>query len=392
MRAVISAGGTGGHFYPAYALANKLMHQGWEVLFTVKKNDFCIDFLKEKNIPFIELDIKPFPRMANPFRYGDFMFKLGKSVKLSGNIIKDFTPNIVIAVGGYVSFPMALGAKLNKIPVLIHESNAVMGLANRFAACFADKVALGLPIRGLKSDKFILTGTPIREEFANKFTKEEAKKHLQLPADKKIIAVFGGSQGAKKLNEAVVEVVRNLCRCRYACRQAEQSHFNNNKSYPDFYFLHITGKRDYEYTKSLYGTAPENVKLIKYCNRMNVLMKAADLVISRAGAGTVAELLAVHTPAILVPFPYAPGNHQYYNAKILSDAGAAVVIKEIKNLPENLTATIKDILSEQVERDDKAICEILRLNQMQNAYNNLPLPSSLNASNKLLEITQILAK
>lgn len=376
-RAVISGSATGGHFYPALVLADKLSKQGWEIVFVVKECDFAIKFLKEKGIPFVETRIKSFPRSFDLIRHVAFWFHLNRSLEVTSNIIKDFTPDIVITTGGYVSFPLVLNARIRKVPVLLHEQNAKMGLANRFSSYLASKITLGLPLQKPKGNKFILTATPVREEFSEKSTREEALKKLGLSADKKVIAVFGGSGGARKLNEAVVDTVKTFCHCRESGNLYPRFHTNDI----NFYFIHITGKRDYEYIKNLYGAIPENVRLVDYQNQMNEVLRSADLVISRAGAGTVAELMVTRTPALLVPFPRATGNHQYYNAKVLADKGAAIIIKEDDNLSQNITEAV-----------NKLFTDAERINQMQSAYNKLSLPNPINAADKLAEIAQILAK
>ncbi|HUT86385.1 MAG TPA: UDP-N-acetylglucosamine--N-acetylmuramyl-(pentapeptide) pyrophosphoryl-undecaprenol N-acetylglucosamine transferase, partial [Elusimicrobiales bacterium] len=256
------------------------------------------------------------------------------------------------------SFPVSFCGWCHKIPVLVHEANAKMGLSNKIASYFANKVALGLPIENLKLSKYILTGTPIRKEFGDVMGKRQARALLDLPLDKSLIVIFGGSQGAKKINEVFVEIAKKQDNC---------------------HFFHITGKRDYEYIKTLYGKIPENVTLADYCSQMHLALKAADIVVSRSGASIIAELITVKTPAILVPFPHATARHQYFNAKVLEKYGAVKIIRDTRSFQSDFSDIISQIFADKSS-----------LAKMADAYKNVPIPNPVGATDKLLEIIQML--
>ncbi|MCX5783794.1 MAG: undecaprenyldiphospho-muramoylpentapeptide beta-N-acetylglucosaminyltransferase [Elusimicrobia bacterium] len=353
MKVLIASGGTGGHFYPGYALGVELKKRGWQVLFLLKENDPAQKFLDERSMPSAQIGLTGMPRTANPLKLIFFAAKLFSSLLLTRRIINDWRPNFVIGMGGYTSFPAILCAWLYKIPSLIHESNAKLGLANKISAYFADTLALGLPIKNLRRPKkIILTGTPVREDFSQNIPQTEARKKLNIPQDKKVIFVFGGSQGARALNFALANIFK--------------------QSGGDIFILHVSGRRDYGELLKFYGQA-QNIKLVEYCDCMNLAYRACDLVISRSGASTIAELIAVQKPAILVPFPSAAANHQLENALVLKRAGCAEIIEEGKNFEQNLTSALTALTSNPA-----------RLSQMQSAYKTSELPNPFQAIKNLL--------
>ncbi|HBB66182.1 MAG: hypothetical protein A2X28_05370 [Elusimicrobia bacterium GWA2_56_46] len=365
-RVLIASGGTGGHFYPGLALANELREAGgWEPLFLVKKGDISLDTLRDSYYPYAELDMISLPRTLNPLAHAAFCRKLSGSLMTCLRIIADFKPVFVAGTGSYVSFPAVLAAALKGIPSMIHDSNAVFGLANRLSGIFASKAALGLPVKNNPfKTKSELTGTPIRDFFSKMPPAEEAKRKFSFNPDVPVTLVFGGSQGARRINQAVLETARKLKAAGAA-----------------FQLLHITGKRGHAELLDKYraeGLAElPGLKILDYCERMDEAYAAADLVISRSGGSTISELARLEKPAILIPLPGSPGDHQKANAEILSGAGAAILLEETPGFSEELYGTIKPLLDEPA-----------RIGSMKQRFKGLALPDPLLAAGALRAIME----
>jgi UDP-N-acetylglucosamine--N-acetylmuramyl-(pentapeptide) pyrophosphoryl-undecaprenol N-acetylglucosamine transferase len=215
---------------------------------------------------------------------------------------------------------------LTGVKTVLHDSNAKIGLANRVCAKFTDLFLLGLPSVD-NIPRGILTGTPIREHFRLKES-EADKNYWQFVTDFGInILIFGGSQGARILNEAAVKMSETIL------AKTNRVHF-----------LHITGRRDYAEIKALYKNS-KNVEVIEYSEDIYSLMQAAHLIISRSGASSLAEIISLKKPSILIPYPFACANHQYYNAKVLGDHGCAVILRETPRLADDMTDTVKNLMA-----------------------------------------------
>lgn len=330
-RAVIASGGTGGHFYPGFALAAELRARGWQTLFLVKKEDIARPALEEADFPYVETDMAALPRSLNPLAHASFLFRFFRAVALARRIMKDFRPDAVIGTGSYVAFPAALAARLAGAPVYIHESNARFGLGNYLSGFFCTKAALGLPAAGSAfADKAVLTGTPIREAFAAAPDKQAARSALGLEPDKFTALVFGGSQGARRLNTAFINAARSLK--------------------GDIQAVHLSGRHNFDAVKSAYAQAglegARGFKLFDYREDMPVLYAAADVVIARSGASTVAELAHLRKPSILAPLPSSAGGHQKANALALASKGTAVCVEEGPDFDAELAAALRSLLDE----------------------------------------------
>ena len=312
-RFLIASGGTGGHFYPGFVIGQTLRRKGCAVLFIVRKNDPAAQILETNKLHYREIDFTGLPRSINPLRHLQFIGKFCKALLQTRRIICQFRPDVALGTGGYISFPLIFTAHFMGIKTAAHDSNARIGLANRVCGRFADLFMLGLPIhKTLKNS--VLTSTPIRREFTQPVDRKAILENLGLDATRKTALVVGGSQGAKNLNVAIV--------------QTAQTH-------SAWQFIHITGERWYKTLGEMYGKI-NSVAVLPYSHEIYALMKAADLVICRSGASTLAELIYCRVPAVLVPFPHAAANHQYYNAKILKDAGCAVLLPDDARLPQHL--------------------------------------------------------
>ena len=356
---LIAAGGTGGHFYPGIALGKALLEKGKSVIFIIKKDSPNIKYLDDNELSFQEIDFVPMPRSKNIKEWLNFLKKFFKTLKQMRQLIKITEPKWCIGMGGYISFPLIFMARLMHCKTAIHDSNSRMGLANKICAKFADLIFLGLPMEEMPANA-VLVGTPIREEFSANLTEEE-KIYWEMETDFGInLLIFGGSQGAKKLNHAAAMACKKLIGI---------SSVNLN-------VFHITGTRDYEEIKTIYGDTPR-LTLLPYAEDIHSLMKAVHIIIARSGASSLAEICALKKPSILVPFPYAADNHQYFNAKLFKDAGLAFLIQESDNLEQDLFNAVKKLLSEPEH-----------LQKMRASYTNVTLPDPLQAAEKMVNILE----
>ncbi len=229
--------------------------------------------------------------------------------------MNQFAPSIVVGFGGAVSFPVVLAASRSNALTMIHEQNVVPGLANRLLSRVTDSIAVSYEESRPyfpKAKHIDFTGNPVRRWLFN-VTKDEAYEKLGVDETRKTLVVFGGSQGAKAINEAVIQLYRGL------------------RDRADICIFHITGERDYkQVTEQINGEFKESdrikYKAVPYLDEMGLAYLVSDLALCRAGAGTIAELTAFSVPAIIVPYPYAARHHQEVNAKVLVDRGAAMVI------------------------------------------------------------------
>lgn len=359
-RAIVSGGGTGGHFYPGLSIARALIENGWQIVFAVKKNDICLGVLQKDEIPYVEIDVVPLPRSINPLRYLIFLIKLVSSLLYCRRIIKDFAPEVVIGTGSYVAFPMIVAAWFCGIKTLIHESNTVMGISNRFSAMFANKILMGLPIKDNPyPKKSILTGTPIRNIFFQKIDKNTARQKLGFHYDSFVLLIFGGSQGSQNINDAFYKILLDF--------QIEKKKIN---------FIQITGRSNYQQVKGKYkeaGLDKGNI-VFDYYEDMPVVYSAADAVIARSGSGTISELMKTKKPAILIPLKTASGDHQTLNALELAKHGCAIVIRDDEKLKENLSIAIGNLLTFE------------NIKAMERGYERLEIPSPEKSIEKILEV------
>ena len=354
-RFLIAAGGTGGHFYPGFSLGRLLNKQGCSVLFVVRKGDVASRVLSENKLKFTEIDFCALPRTVNPWKHIVFFYKLCKSFRQINRIIEQFKPDVAVGTGGYVSFPLIFMAHRKGIKTAVHDSNTKIGLANRACSYFTDLFMLGLPT-DKKFKKSVLVGTPIRKEFGDAFDRSKVLKDLGLNPDFLTILLFGGSQGARGLNQALIEAVKRLV--------AENEGVQ---------FIHISGERWYQTINNSYGKI-NRVNVLPYSNEIYDLIHVSDLLVCRSGAGTIAELIYCHKPAILVPFPAAAANHQFYNAKVLQSVGCATIALESAHLEADLYTQMERMLN----APNNSI-----LQTMQENYAKLNLPDPLTASERI---------
>lgn len=353
MRVLMTGGGTAGHINPALAIAAKIKKENpdAEILFVGAEGRMETRLVPEAGYPIKTIKVEGFqrrPSLKNIGRNLSAAYHVLTAGAECARILKDFKPDIAIGTGGYVSGPILRKAAKMNIPVVVHESNAFPGVTVRMLSKYADAVLISerearkyLPAAA----KVVVTGNPLREEFML-IDREAARKQLNLD-ERPLVLSFGGSLGAGRLNQAMVEVL---------IKSDEKGRLQH---------IHATGRAGYAaMTQKLRerGITEDNksIRVLEYINDMARCMAAADLVISRCGAMTLSELPALGKPSILVPSPNVAENHQYHNAMALVNKGAAVCIEEKNLTPEVLWREIEritlspDIMLRMGERARKA--------------------------------------
>lgn len=334
MKVLIAAGGTGGHITPGIAIANKLREEGHSILFVGTTGGMEVDLVPKAGFDIKYIHARGLYRGISLKNLKTFS-ELFKGINDVKNIIKEEKIDLVVGTGGYVTAPAMIAAIKCNIPTLIHESNALPGKTTKWLTKKVDKVAVGfkaaldeLPDTNNK----VYTGNPTK--ISDSFSKAMLKKKLNI--DKPLVLVFGGSQGAKKLNETMID-------------------FINSSKISDYEIIYATGPKHYDEIISKIKVSNPNVKIEKYIYNMEEIMGASDLAVCRSGALTVTELGIVGLPAILIPFPYAAENHQYYNAKTIEDSNAGIIIEEKDLTTEKLKNAIEDLIynKEKLEQMSK---------------------------------------
>lgn len=330
MRVLVTGGGTGGHIYPALAFVNyqKAQDPSAKFMYIGAKRGMEMKILPETDIPFEALEIQGFKRKLSIDNLKTIRLFL-KAIRSSKRLIKEFKPDVVIGTGGYVSGAVVYAAARMKIPTIIHEQNSVPGITNKFLSRYVQKIAISFPDSAeyFPEGKTKLVGNPRAQEVA-KQGKSDILKKYNLDPEKKTVLIFGGSQGALALNQAVTEALPEL-------------------GLRDYQVLYASGERYYEEFKTnddvkLY----ENLSIQPYISDMAEVMANADLLIGRAGATSIAEFTALGLPAILIPSPYVTNDHQTKNAQSLVNAGAAEMITDQELSGKRLVKTIDQIMND----------------------------------------------
>ena len=320
-RVVFAGGGTGGHVYPAVAVAQALeqRHPGLQVVFIGTGSPFEKRVVEGHGFRLLKVSSRGFLGRSISAKVGA-LFWTGIGMMQSLRVLWELKPRAVVGVGGFSSGPVVGAAILLRIPTMIQEQNYSPGMANRILARWVDRIAVSFEeTRDLLGGRGEVTGNPIRMEFASVKPKARGTPFYVL--------IFGGSQGAKTLNQRMMEALPRLAPQRLALR-----------------FVHMTGEKDREPVEAAYEAQRLEARVVAYLDNMAEEYSRADLVIARAGATTVAELTACQKAALLVPFPHAAGDHQRLNAEKLEQAGAARVIPERDLTGERLAREIEDLL------------------------------------------------
>ncbi len=343
MKVLISGGGTGGHIYPALAIAGMLREKyNAEIEYVGTSRGLETKLVPREGYKLHTVKVRGFSRSLSLSNI-DAAIKAVTSVYEAKRIIKTFKPDIVIGTGGYVCWPVLKAAAKMGIPTAVHEQNAVVGMTVKMLSKYVDKVMISFEeSRGLFDcpEKLVMTGNPLKSEMFTK-NSEEAKKALSLDASVPLILSYGGSLGAMKVNENVLSVIESF---------SEKN---------DVYHIHATGRGEWQEirTKLIARGYKDNgdyvtkgrVSVREYIYDMPTVLTAADIVISRAGAMTISELAALGKASVIIPSPNVTNNHQYKNAAVLEKAGGAILIEEKNLTPEKLSGVLSELLSDSAK-------------------------------------------
>ncbi|MFC1541374.1 undecaprenyldiphospho-muramoylpentapeptide beta-N-acetylglucosaminyltransferase [Candidatus Latescibacterota bacterium] len=329
MKIVFTGGGTGGHIYPAIAIAREISEREphSKIQFIIGNRDIEKKIVSEAGYINNILPVIGLPRKFSPAII-TFIWKLKISIMKSMLILKKFKPSLVMATGGYVSGPPVIAAWIMRIPVCMQEQNSYPGIATKKLARFSEMVFLGFnDARRFidKKVKIVVTGNPVRKELLNSISARSSDE-FGLNPDLKTVLVIGGSQGASRINDSMSEIVKDLA---------------NN----DIQVIWQTGEGEFEKWEKLSEYSPGKIKIVSYLDKMGAAYSAADVVVSRAGAMAVAEIAVCGLPAIFIPLESAAEHHQEYNAASLVKSGAAIMITENELTSEKLKSEIIGLLN-----------------------------------------------
>ncbi len=330
MRVIISAGGTGGHIYPALSIIRKIQEndKNAEFLYIGTTDRMEHEIIPKENIPYLGIEMSGLSK--NVSKSLKSIKCLLKSVSLLKKEIKKFNPDIVIGVGGYVTFPVIYTAKKLGYKTLIHEQNSIPGKSNKLLAKYADKIAVSLPgsVKYFNSNKVVVTGNPRSSEVV--LATPLKKSELGFTKDKKLVLIVMGSLGSMTINKELEKIIEKF----------------QGKEYE---VLIVTGKNYYDDFKKI---KVKNVKVVPFLNNMLNVLKICDLIVTRAGASTISEITAIGLPSILVPSPYVANNHQFYNAMELVNNKASLLLEEKDFNANNLLEKIDLVLnSKQLQQE-----------------------------------------
>lgn len=346
IRVLISGGGTGGHIFPAISIADAIARTfpGSQILFVGAEDRMEMQRVPAAGYKIVGLPVCGFDR-RHIWRNFGVLLKLWKSLRMARRIVREFRPDIAVGVGGYASGPVLKAAQRAGVPTVIQEQNSYAGVTNKLLAAGADRICVAYPgmEKFFPAEKIVMTGNPVRKAILEPgISQSHAKEKLGFDAQKPLVLIVGGSLGARTLNDAVIDAIRK--------NDAPREKFN---------VLWQCGSRDHKRcTEAIGADMPANVKLTEFISDMATAYCAADLVVSRAGAGTISELELLGKPAILVPSPNVAEDHQRHNAQALAERGAAAMVLDVdapKQLWSNICTIIENaqtlrLLSENISR------------------------------------------
>jgi len=334
---VLAAGGTAGHIVPALALTEELIDGGVDVrpLFVGVEGR-----LEDRLVPAAGFELAHIPAVSLPRRPHPRLLRLpvdlNRSIDRATQLLVEREAAVVVAFGGYVSYPIARAARRLGIPLIIHEQNSVPGVSNRVAARWAQRVAVTFPSsvdRFARPERCTVTGNPVGANLRYldvAARRADSRRLLELDPARRTVLVFGGSLGSRSINEAVVSAFGTWRRL-------------------DVQILHVTGEQGFEATLAAWRSATDSAPMgsvVEYLDDMADAYAAADLVVCRAGATSIAELSAIGLPSILVPYPYASGDHQMENARALERVGASVLVRDADLARGRLEAVAQELLED----------------------------------------------
>lgn len=353
MRVVISAGGTGGHIYPALAIIKKIkeMEPKSEFLYIGTHDRMENEIIPKHNIPFKTIEIYGFSK--NVVKDIRTVKKFYQAYKDAKKMIADFNPDVVIGVGGYVTGPVIYAASRLGIKTFIHEQNSIPGKCNKFLSKYVDMIGVSMKssLKAFPESKVHFTGNPCSEEAIKM---EPAKKEeFGLHENKKLVYIVMGSLGSNAVTEKLKTSIKLF----------------GGKNYE---VMFVTGKGSYKDISEL--KIPDNVKIFPYVESQARIMKRADLIVTRCGASTLSEIISLELPSILIPSPYVPNNHQYINGMDFVNKNAGIMIEE-----KNLTGELL------VEKIDELINDDKKLSEMKNNLKDLGINDSATKIYELLK-------
>jgi UDP-N-acetylglucosamine--N-acetylmuramyl-(pentapeptide) pyrophosphoryl-undecaprenol N-acetylglucosamine transferase len=351
MNVTIAGGGTAGHVNPAIALARSL--EGDHITFIGTKDGVEARLVAETGFPFETIDVRGFDR-ARPWSLATTAVRAAGAVGQARRIIRDGEADVVVGMGGYVSLPACLAARRERVPVVLHEQNIVFGLAHRVSKPFASKVAVSFQ-ETLKAagDKGVFTGNPVSPRFVGldrEAARSRARADLGLSSSRRTLLVFGGSLGARTINDAASGL---------AALWGERD---------DLQVLHITGRADHERVEAAVTSVEHGdllYRVLPYTNDMGAAYAIADLALCRGGATTVAELCVLGVPSLLVPYPHHRDHQQLRHGRVLEAAGAAVVLADDEATP----VVVADLAA-------RLLFDEARLDEMRRAARGLAIPDA----------------
>lgn len=333
MRIIVSAGGTGGHIYPALAIINKLKERNkdLDILYIGTTDRMEKDLIPSLGIPYKGIEMKGLNR-KKVFKNVEVIKSFRNAIKEAKVIMKEFKPDVVLGIGGYITAPVIIAAHKLRIKTFIHEQNSIPGLSNKILKRKATKIGVSLEdsLKYFKHCDVEFTGNPRSEEAFD--AKPLDKKKYGFHDDKKLVVFVMGSLGSYTVTNVLIDSIPSIGK-------------------KDYEVLLITGKRFLENYDGI--KIPKNIKMVPLINDMLSVLKKTDLIVTRAGASTIAEITAVGVPAIMVPSPHVTHNHQEKNSEVLAKNGSAVVIKEKDLTKDVLLKTIDDLIN-----DDKKLKEM----------------------------------
>ena len=338
MRVIISGGGTGGHIYPAIAIANtiKKHEPDAEIIFTGHRDGLENTIVPKAGYELYHIESCGFNR-RNLLKNFRFAYLYVTSPVKGKKLIKEFRPDVVIGTGGYACWPIMKAAIDLGVPTVVHESNSIPGLAVRKMSPSVQRILVNYQHAAKllgQAEKSVRVGNPIRDDFSVVSVDEARERISKGEKYERYILSYGGSGGADKINESAIGLMHE-----YVAK------------HPETLYVHITGQKNYESVRKIMAeqglSSCENIILLPYTHEMSYYMAAADLVICRSGAMTISELALLRKAAILIPSPNVAANHQYHNARVLSDAGAAVLIEETELAGGVLTERVQALLKDE---------------------------------------------
>jgi UDP-N-acetylglucosamine--N-acetylmuramyl-(pentapeptide) pyrophosphoryl-undecaprenol N-acetylglucosamine transferase len=323
MKVIIAGGGTGGHLFPAVAVGEAMMRERpeTEVLFVGTTAGLEARWMPHSGLRYELFEVhglrghRPIERL---WAMGEFVAALGRA----RGLLRSFGADLVVGAGGYASAPMAMAAIIARTPLVLMEENTRPGLSNRMLWRFAKRVCVGFDesAKLFKSPKVVVTGNPVR------FNVDTSPLELHRPLQ---ILVLGGSTGAHRLNEGVINALRNL-----------------REAVIKINLVHQTGEADVELVKGGYAALGCPAQVVPFIEDMGVALARADLLVARSGAMTVSEVALAGRPAVFVPYPFHRDRQQELNAKVLERRGAAVIVADDERLGENLAATLRELVTD----------------------------------------------